>query len=129
MSAKYDYDHNTYIAVTLDPQSSFFSSPSTLSEIHPALTHVGQVGKLKDVQLISFVKADWEEKLEEIIQALQSIEGVIKVDVQEVKDLTKRWSAELQARKLSQASIKMDMQESKAPEEVSKTECSSQQAN
>ncbi|GAW03042.1 hypothetical protein LENED_004730 [Lentinula edodes] len=46
-----NYDLNTYVAVTLAPNSPFLGAPSSLSTVHPALTHVGQVGQLHDVQL------------------------------------------------------------------------------
>ncbi|THV06891.1 hypothetical protein K435DRAFT_742898 [Dendrothele bispora CBS 962.96] len=90
MTSEYDYESNTYIAVTLDSASPFYASPSTLSEIHPALKHVGQVGKLEDVQLVSFMKEEWKNSLEEILGAIKSADGVKRLSVQEVKDLTKR---------------------------------------
>ncbi|KAK7438464.1 hypothetical protein VKT23_018077 [Stygiomarasmius scandens] len=95
MTADYDYEHNVYIAVTLDPTSSLFSNPSVLSNIHSALMYVGPVGKLKDVHLVSFGKEEWNEHVEEIIQLIKGCEGINKVDVQEVKHLTKRNDDEL----------------------------------
>ncbi|KAG7092814.1 hypothetical protein E1B28_009130 [Marasmius oreades] len=48
-----NYDLNTYIAITLAPGSSLSRSPVSLASVHPALAHMGQVGELIDVQLVS----------------------------------------------------------------------------
>ncbi|KAF8823677.1 hypothetical protein F5879DRAFT_158444 [Lentinula edodes] len=90
-----NYDLNTYVAVTLAPNSPFLGAPSSLSTVHPALTHVGQVGQLHDVQLVSVPKEDWSNIGDDILASLKGSEGVSSVSVQELRQRTKRGGDEL----------------------------------
>ncbi|KAJ4475540.1 hypothetical protein J3R30DRAFT_565468 [Lentinula aciculospora] len=90
-----NHNLNTYVAVTLAPNSPFLDVPSSLSTVHPAVTHVGQVGQLHDVQLVSVPKEDWSNIGDDILASLKGSEGVTSVNVQELKQRTKRGSDEL----------------------------------
>ncbi|EDR11135.1 uncharacterized protein LACBIDRAFT_324688 [Laccaria bicolor S238N-H82] len=90
-----DYDHNTYLAVTLSTASHTRFQPSSLSAVHPSLTYHGQVGELHDVQLFAVPKADWDQVGEDILAVLKAKEGVLGVDVQVPKQRVKRGSDEL----------------------------------
>ncbi|KAJ3760626.1 hypothetical protein EV360DRAFT_39356 [Lentinula raphanica] len=90
-----NYDLNTYVAVTLTPTSPFVNTPSMLSNVHPSLTHVGQVGQLHDVQLVSVPKDDWNHIGDDILASLKGSEGVASVSVQELRQRTKRGDDEL----------------------------------
>ncbi|KAE9405849.1 hypothetical protein BT96DRAFT_306495 [Gymnopus androsaceus JB14] len=69
--------------------------PSSISTLHPALTHVGQVGSLDDVQLVSVPKEDWSNIGDDILASLKNSQGVHSVSVQEPKQRTKRTGDEL----------------------------------
>ncbi|KAJ8087973.1 hypothetical protein AAF712_011692 [Marasmius tenuissimus] len=90
-----NHDMNTYIAVTLSPGSSFSQTPASLASVHPALAHVGQVGQLNDVQLVSVPKTDWGNVGDDILASLRSSQGVVNVDVQQPKQRAKRGGDEL----------------------------------
>lgn len=90
-----DYQQNTYIAVTLSSDSPYFSSPELLTRDHSSLTHVGKVGQLADVQLLSIPKAEWDHNAEDILTFLRSKNGVGNVDVQVPKQRVKRGGDEL----------------------------------
>ncbi|KAJ3731602.1 hypothetical protein DFJ43DRAFT_1078027 [Lentinula guzmanii] len=95
MTMNQNYDLNTYVAVSLAPNSPFLNTPSSLSSIHPALTHVGQVGQLQDVQLVSVPKDDWNNIGDDILASLKGSEGISSVSVQELRQRTKRGGDEL----------------------------------
>ncbi|KAF9265711.1 hypothetical protein L218DRAFT_957338 [Marasmius fiardii PR-910] len=90
-----NYDLNTYIAITLDPGSSLFQSPVSVASVHPALVHVGQVGELKDVQLVSVPKSEWNTIRDDILASLRSSQGIVGVEVQQLKQRVKRGGDEL----------------------------------
>ncbi|KAF9016058.1 hypothetical protein BDZ89DRAFT_1075982 [Hymenopellis radicata] len=87
-----DHDAYTYIAVMLDGDGAgaYIDSPHTLASIHPSLSHVGQVGALDNVQLLSVAKFDWDDHGEEVLAQLKEAPGVVRVDVQELKQRSKR---------------------------------------
>lgn len=93
MPQSLDYDHNTYLAVTLSTASHI--QPSLLSAVHPSLAYHGQVGELKDVQLFAVPKTDWDQVGEDILAVLKAKQGVLGVDVQVPKQRVKRGSDEL----------------------------------
>ncbi|KIY49404.1 hypothetical protein FISHEDRAFT_41468 [Fistulina hepatica ATCC 64428] len=77
---------NIYLALTLAaslPPSSVVQH----SSIPSSLTHVGQVGELADVQLFSIPKTEWHDNF---IQSLKDVDGVLRVDVQEPRQRSKR---------------------------------------
>lgn len=90
-----DYNANTYLAVTLSPASPYFQDPSALAKAHPSAIHVGQVGEMKDVQLIGVPKQQWDSAQSDILQFLKGQEGIRSVDVQAVKARSKRGGDEL----------------------------------
>ncbi|KAM6503336.1 hypothetical protein JOM56_000279 [Amanita muscaria] len=90
-----NYNTNTYLAVTLSPQSQYFSSPSALIQAHPSLTHVGKVGQLEDVQLYGISKAVWQRESDNILDQLKGLDGVDRVDVQSLQVRSKRGGDEL----------------------------------
>lgn len=95
MTASLDYNSNTYLAITLSHNSPIISSPQSLlssgaSGSRFELSHVGQVGQLSDVQLWSVPKDHWNAYSEDILSFLKGKEGVEGVDVQELKQRTRR---------------------------------------
>lgn len=90
-----NYNQNTYLAVTLTSSSPYFSSPSGLAALHPAVAHVGQVGELQDVQLVSVPKETWEQGGDQILAVLKGADGVVYVNVQEPRQRVKRGGDEL----------------------------------
>ncbi|KAF8910334.1 hypothetical protein CPB85DRAFT_1221514 [Mucidula mucida] len=85
-----NHELNTYLAVTLASTSPFKRSPRTLNLAHPSITHVGPVGALDNVQLVSVPKEVWAEQQEQVLSQLKSAEGVQRVDVQSLKQRSKR---------------------------------------
>ena len=90
-----NYEANTYLAVTLSPGSTYFQDPATLAAVHPSISHVGQVGPLQDVQLVSVPKRDWDGVKEEVLQSLMGSGGIGRVDVQVAQQRAKRGGDEL----------------------------------
>jgi hypothetical protein len=95
MSLSLNYDANTYLAVTLSSSSPFFQQPATLTQVHPAVAHVGQVGQMKDVQLFSVAKFEWAKVSEVVLSKLEKSEGVRRVDVQKPAQRSRRGNDEL----------------------------------
>ncbi|KAK0441383.1 hypothetical protein EV421DRAFT_1711764 [Armillaria borealis] len=85
-----NYDANTYLTVTLAPNSPYNKSPEALSTIHPLITHVGQVGALDDVQMLSVPKQEWTQRGEEVLASLKAAQGIHRVDVQSLRQRPKR---------------------------------------
>lgn len=81
---------NIYLAVTLARTSPFYTHPSHLSASHSAVSHVGNVGQLPDVQLFSVPKVVWDSQQQDILSFLKGGEGVQRVDVQSPKMRSKR---------------------------------------
>ena len=90
-----DHDANTYLAITLSPSSPYLRDPSSLAKVHPSAIHVGQVGEMKDVQLISVLKQQWDSTQKDILQYLNGQGGICSVDIQSVKVRPKRGGDEL----------------------------------
>ena len=90
-----DHDANTYLAITLSPSSPYLRDPSSLAKVHPSAIHVGQVGEMNDVQLISVPKQQWDSAQNDILQYLNGQEGIRGVDIQSVKVRPKRSGDEL----------------------------------
>ncbi|KAI0344968.1 hypothetical protein BDW22DRAFT_1353787 [Trametopsis cervina] len=91
MSSHHAQDHtsNVYLAVTISPNSPLYQNPDQLAS-HPALTYVGQVGELRDIQLLSTPRSGWSTMQEDVISALNGLNGVRRVDVQEPRTRAKR---------------------------------------
>ena len=85
-----DYNSNTYLAVTVSPNSPYMSNPASLADVHSELRYVGNVGELSDVQLLSVPKSQWETVQAAVQQALKGATGVQSVDVQVPKQRAKR---------------------------------------
>lgn len=85
-----NYDENVYLSVALSPSSPFYEKPSDLASSHPFVNHVGMVGQLKDVQLFSVPKPQWDSSHEDILSFLKGGQGVQRVDVQSLKQRSKR---------------------------------------
>lgn len=81
-----NYDSNIYLAVTLSPSAHLLQNPELLA-VHPSLTHIGPVGHLKDVQLLSVPQGSWSRVQSDVLSALNSMEGVKRVDVQDAPRL------------------------------------------
>jgi len=77
-----NHDDNVYLAVTVSPSSRFMANPERLA-VHPSLTHLGIVGQLRDVQLLSTPRANWPHSQGEILASLNELDGVKHVDVQD----------------------------------------------
>jgi hypothetical protein len=90
-----DHTANVYLAVSLSPSSLYLQNPSTLSSAHPSITHVGQVGQMADVQLFSIPRGEWDRAQINILETLNSQQGITRVDVQAAKQRTKRGGDEL----------------------------------
>ncbi|OBZ75955.1 hypothetical protein A0H81_04936 [Grifola frondosa] len=69
-----NHDANIYLAVTLSPSSALFSNPAALA-IHPYVTHLGKAGQIPDIQLLSVPRQSWERVRDEVITALNRMEG------------------------------------------------------
>ncbi|KAJ7288080.1 hypothetical protein C8J57DRAFT_1278992 [Mycena rebaudengoi] len=94
MALNLNYAANTYLAVTLPASSLYLQAPASLGLVHPAVAHVGQVGELSDVQLLSIPKQEWDvDAVRE--QILSSFKDIGRVDVQVPKQRAKRGDDEL----------------------------------
>ncbi|KAG6859143.1 hypothetical protein C0993_004475, partial [Termitomyces sp. T159_Od127] len=90
MALNLNYDLNTYISVTFSSSSPFFGEPAQLAMVHPAVTHVGQVGQLQDVQIFSVPNSEWDSVHKDVLEEMSKADGVGRVDVQNVKARSKR---------------------------------------
>lgn len=77
-----DHDSNVYLTVTLSPTSPAYSNPEVLTS-HPSLTHVGSVGEMRDVQLLSVPRNSWNRVQGDVLSMLNGLAGVRRVDVQQ----------------------------------------------
>lgn len=84
MSSQYVLNHveNVYLAVTVAPSSRLLENLVEL-EVHPSLSHMGNVGQLRDVQLLSVPRESWPRIQGEVLSSLNSLDGVRRVDVQD----------------------------------------------
>lgn len=79
-----DHEHNIYLVVTVSPSSPYYTSaPLTLQQAHPTLTAHGQVGELQDIHLLSVPRDAWPDVRADVISALNALDGVVRVDVQD----------------------------------------------
>ncbi|KAK0210147.1 hypothetical protein DFS33DRAFT_1252114 [Desarmillaria ectypa] len=85
-----NYETNTYLTITLASNSPYKQSPEALSTVHSLITHVGQVGSLDDVQLLSVPKQEWALRGEEVLASLKAAQGIHRVDVQSLRQRSKR---------------------------------------
>ena len=95
MALNLNYDSNTYFTVTLLSNSPFFSEPAQLAMVHPAVTHVGQVGQMQDVQIFSVPKLEWDSVSKDVLEKFSKAHGVGRVDVQKVEARSRRRGDEL----------------------------------
>ncbi|GBE82830.1 hypothetical protein BKA93DRAFT_522463 [Sparassis latifolia] len=77
-----NHDENVYLTVTITSSSPFAVNPAALV-VHPSLTHLGMVGQLRDVQLLSVPRESWPRLQGEVLSALNALDGVRRVDVQD----------------------------------------------
>lgn len=84
MSSQHIQDHNAnvYLAITISPASPSYQNPEQLA-VHPALTYIGPVGQLRDVQTFSVPREDWGRVQGDVLRQLSDLPGVQRVDVQE----------------------------------------------
>ena len=86
---------NVFITVTLSPTSALYTNPDDLV-VHPLITRLGRVGSLQDVQLLGVPRDSWAHAQREVLDALNALKGVLRVDVQDLPKLrTKRGGDEL----------------------------------
>lgn len=81
------------LAVTFSAASPFLFNPSSLASSHPALhqlQYTKPVGELSDVLVYTPPAANDGTTKDEVVQALQSLESVLKVDVLERRMRVKR---------------------------------------
>ncbi|KAG5350331.1 hypothetical protein J132_09753 [Termitomyces sp. J132] len=95
MALNLNYDLNTYLTVTLSSSSPFFVEPAQLAMVHPAVTHVGQVGQMQDVQIFSVPTLEWDSIHKDVLEKLSKANGVGRIDVQKVEARSRRRSDEL----------------------------------
>lgn len=78
-----NHQANTYLTVTVQSSSPFFSQPSQLSKTHASLIYVSQVGELEDVKLFSVPKTIFEHEgvKEDIFAKLIGEKGVQSVEI------------------------------------------------
>ncbi|KAG6901704.1 hypothetical protein C0995_008925 [Termitomyces sp. Mi166 len=86
MALNLNYDLNT---------SPFFGEPAQLAMVHPAVTHVGPVGQMQDVQIFSVPKLEWESVHKDVLEKLSEANGVGRIDVQKLEARSKRAGDEL----------------------------------
>ncbi|KAF8834874.1 hypothetical protein BDN67DRAFT_511735 [Paxillus ammoniavirescens] len=81
------------LAITFATTSPFLSDPSTLAGSHPTLhnlQYTKPAGALTDVLVFSVPPEDSGVGKDEVVQALKSAEGVLRVDVLEPRRRQKR---------------------------------------
>ncbi|EPQ58630.1 hypothetical protein GLOTRDRAFT_110282 [Gloeophyllum trabeum ATCC 11539] len=79
-----DHETTTYLTVTLSPSIPPSLLPKFLNinaETPVALNHLGNVGELQDVHLIGVPREQWATWGNEIVQSLQTSDGVRAVQV------------------------------------------------
>jgi len=81
------------LAITFVPTSPLLANPSSLASAHPALhplQYTKPAGQLSDVLVFTVPRGHDGTQRNEIVQALKSLEGVLRVDVLEPRMRTKR---------------------------------------
>ena len=76
-----DHSSNVYLTASISRNSALYQNPAQLAS-HPALTYVGQVGELRDVQLLSVSRDEWPRVQGDVLGYLDGLDGVQRVDVQ-----------------------------------------------
>ncbi|KAI0355157.1 hypothetical protein OH77DRAFT_1496320 [Trametes cingulata] len=90
-----NHDENVFLTVTLSPTSAVCENPDALA-VHPLIRRLGRVGELQDVQVLSVPRQDWPRLQGEVLDSLNALPGVLRVDVQEKPKLrAKRGGDEL----------------------------------
>ncbi|KAI0668332.1 hypothetical protein C8Q78DRAFT_1071259 [Trametes maxima] len=90
-----NHEENVYLTVTVSPTSAVHNNPDGLA-VHPLLKHLGRVGELQDVQVLSVPRVNWPSVQGAVLDALNALPGVLRVDVQEKpKSRAKRGGDEL----------------------------------
>ncbi|KAI0781529.1 hypothetical protein BD413DRAFT_506018 [Trametes elegans] len=85
-----NHEENVFLTVTLDPTSALYNNPDGLA-VDPLIQRLGRVGELQDVQLLSVPRPNWPGVQGAILDALNALPGVLRVDVLEKPKLrTKR---------------------------------------
>lgn len=79
---QFDHASFTYLTVYLRSSSSYLTDPQSIRTIHPALTHVGQVGVMKDVLILSVPVPEWSHVSADVLALLSSQTDIAKVEVQ-----------------------------------------------
>ncbi|KAI0657164.1 hypothetical protein C8Q70DRAFT_1046398 [Cubamyces menziesii] len=77
-----NHEENVFLTVTLSPTSALYNDPDGLA-IHPLITRLGRIGELQDVQVLSVPRASWPQMQGSLLDALNGLPGVLRVDVQE----------------------------------------------
>ncbi|KAF9521150.1 hypothetical protein BS47DRAFT_1286284, partial [Hydnum rufescens UP504] len=77
------------------PTSPYLSNPGLWSSVHSMVSYVSPVGALDDVLLVAVPKLAWEDNQMQILDTLRSASGVMRVDVQEPRQRSKRRGGEL----------------------------------
>ncbi|OSD02139.1 hypothetical protein PYCCODRAFT_443607 [Trametes coccinea BRFM310] len=78
-----NHDENVFLTVTLSPTSTLYNDPDGLAAAHPLVRRLGRVGQLQDVQVLSVPRQEWPRVEGEVMDALNALPGVLRVDVQE----------------------------------------------
>ncbi|KAL1947163.1 hypothetical protein VTO73DRAFT_14124 [Trametes versicolor] len=89
------HDESVLLTITLSPTSALHANPDGLA-VHPLIKRLGRVGELQDVQVLSVPRQSWPRVEGEVVDALNALPGVLRVDVQERPKLrAKRGADEL----------------------------------
>lgn len=83
-----DLDSNYYLSVTFSHETSTFTRPSSLANLHLSLKYEGQVGSMADIHLYSIPKSNRIQ--EEVVTTLKNVPGVIRVDLVQTTRKRKR---------------------------------------
>ncbi|KAJ3486340.1 hypothetical protein NLI96_g4317 [Meripilus lineatus] len=80
-----DWYNRVYLTLTFAQYSPYFMNPSSIGVGIESLNvrHEGQVGEVKDVQLVSVSKSDWAASQTEILTMLSNLAGISRVEIQE----------------------------------------------
>lgn len=94
-TAAQSHDESVLLTITLSPTSALYANPDGLA-VHPLIKRLGRAGELQDVQVLSVPRQSWPRVEGEVVDALNALPGVLRVDVQERPKLrAKRGADEL----------------------------------
>ncbi|TFK22390.1 hypothetical protein FA15DRAFT_671594 [Coprinopsis marcescibilis] len=85
-----DRANNAYYVVTLASSSSLYSSPATLSDLHPSLNYVGRVGELEDTHVYSSPLGTEDVVARFLKERSAGSDGIVHVEFPEERELYKR---------------------------------------